>query len=146
MIYITRVLRSAGWIVLTILDIYVCLIFLLFLFNQRETSYTILSSTDIRTPAVEYKDYVSILLTALSVMIALGSIFVASLAVIGFGEAKKYIDNLTSKTLENLVNERLSPAVERALEAERQKSAENQEGSDDLTDEEVAEIIKVLGK
>ncbi len=45
-------------------------------------------------PQVEYKDFVAILLTALAVMIGLGSGLVAVLAIFGYSEGRKMIERL----------------------------------------------------
>ena len=48
-------------------------------------------------PSIEYKDYVGILLTALAVMIALGSGLIATLAVFGYAEGRKMIERVVKE-------------------------------------------------
>lgn len=52
-------------------------------------------------PVVEYKDFVSILLTALGVMIALAAVLAAVAAFLGFENVKK--DEIVPSLVENLL-------------------------------------------
>ncbi len=63
----------------------------------------------ITPPTVEYKDFVAILLTALGVMIALGSGLIAVLAIFGYSEGRKMIEALVKEE----VKQSLQPTLAR---------------------------------
>ncbi len=60
-------------------------------------------------PEVEYKDFVAILLTALGVMIALGSGLAAVLAIVGYSEGRNMIERFVKAE----VKANLPPAIAR---------------------------------
>jgi hypothetical protein len=61
--------------------------------------------------ALDYKDLIAILLTALGVMIAVGALFFAFVAVIGYHEGVALIERLVNKRLDDV----LQPKAARAL-------------------------------
>lgn len=82
-------------------------------------------------PTVDYKDFVSILLTALGVMIAVGSVGLALMALFGWAEGRKMVE----KAINDAIVNNLTPKTARAaLEA----------GSSDTTAEEASDIVQTL--
>ena len=62
--------------------------------------------------AVDYKDFVTILLTAVAVMIAIGTIALAGLAVFGYAEGRRMVETIVRQA----VRDTLGPAIFRARE------------------------------
>jgi NADH:ubiquinone oxidoreductase subunit 4 (subunit M) len=77
-------------------------------------------------PVVEYKDFVSILLTALGVMIALGAVLAALAAIYGFEtirkEAVHAAEQTAARVAESKVNEIVPRLVEQVAKIDREVS------------------------
>ena len=75
-------------------------------------------------PVVEYKDFVSILLTAIAVMIGVAAVFAAFAAIWGFDLLRKEIVKTATEAAERAaaarVNELVPSQVDKALEFERE--------------------------
>jgi hypothetical protein len=75
-------------------------------------------------PVVEYKDFVSILLTAIAVMIGVAAVFAAFAAIWGFDLLRREIVKTATEAAERAaaarVNELVPSQVDKALEFERE--------------------------
>jgi hypothetical protein len=78
------------------------------------------------SPVLEYKDFVSILLTALGVMIAIGAVLAAVAAVWGFETLRKETTNAAvltaTRVAEEKINEIVPGLVEKAAKIDREVS------------------------
>ena len=92
------------------------------------------SSVPGKPAEVEYKDFVVIILTALSVMVVLGGLVFAFLAVFGHVEAKRFIE----RKVEKFVEDDLEPMVERTVERRFNQGGFEQSGGD-------AKIVDAVG-
>jgi hypothetical protein len=75
-------------------------------------------------PVVEYKDFVSILLTAIAVMIGVAAVFAAFAAIWGFDLLRREIVKTATEAAERAaaarVNELVPGLVDKAIEFERE--------------------------
>ncbi|MBN9018761.1 MAG: hypothetical protein J0H11_15210 [Rhizobiales bacterium] len=76
-------LRIAFYVVVVGFNTALGIVVIYLMFNERFTMAPV--------QAIEYKDFIAILLTALGVMIALGAFIVALLAVWGYREGKQMV-------------------------------------------------------
>ena len=91
-------------------------------------------------PLVEYKDFVTILLTALGVMIAIATIFAAIGAFWGFDLLRRETQASTERAARAQVDAILPSLVEQALRFERQAGA--QQNTDASADQIAQEMAK----
>ena len=86
----------------------------------------------VETQGIEYKDFISILLTALGVMIALAALLVAMLAVWTYKNAMELITDASRKAARERVDEVVPDLVEDALRFAREEPADAARKADEI--------------
>jgi len=110
---VLKALRLGFWIVVALCCASSCILSLWLILRGGAGHTTVFHRHGSAVPVtVDYKDFVSILLTALGVMIGLGSIGVAAVAVFGYAEGRKMVEGIVRQA----VNDQLQPAIFRARE------------------------------
>jgi hypothetical protein len=97
------------------------------------------SSAPSEHPVVEYKDFVSILLTAIAVMIGIGAVIAAFAAIWGFDLLRKEMTKIAADAAADVATKRVDEIVpglvEQSLKVDRQ-----------VTGKDADEIAKVIGE
>jgi len=111
---VLKALRLGFWIVVALCCASSCVLSLWLILRGGAGHTTVFHRHESFVPVtVDYKDFVSILLTALGVMIGLGSIGVAAVAVFGYAEGRKMVELIVRQA----VREQLITAFVREQEA-----------------------------
>jgi hypothetical protein len=128
-----------------------------FMCGQMVLIFHFVAHGDLEKPAapiVEYKDFVTILLTCLGVMIAVATVFAAVAAVWGFDllrrETQAHAETSAKASAEKIAHDRieamLPSLVERAVrfefEMQGSQGSSGQQGLDDQADQIADEIAK----